>query len=75
MSKIIEMLSDDDGRLSSVRCAFAIAVVVSTVMSIAGIYLAFHDRLTWVYVGLTLAVWLIATLQKNWAKHIEKLKG
>lgn len=74
-SWINQLLSDDKGQLSSARAAFWIAVVVSTVMSCSAIYLEVEGQLSLNYIFLTLAMWLIATLQKNWAKHIEKLKG
>lgn len=72
---LTELLSDDKGQLSSARAAFWIAVVVSTVMSCSAIYLEVEGELSLNYIFLTLSMWLIATLQKNWAKHIEKLKG
>ena len=67
-------LIDDKGKLSSARIAFMVAVLISATMSLAAINLTYRNALTWEYVTLTLCMWLVATLQKNWAKHVEALK-
>lgn len=77
MKEYWEFLQDDKGQFSSQRLAFFIAVFVASIMSFAGIYLEFtrEGGVSAMYVLFTLAIWLIATLQKNWAKQIEKLKN
>ena len=71
---IAPYLKDDKGNYSSARLAFFVAVFVAAGMSIAAVHLTYKKSLDWNYVFLTLSVWAIATLQKNWSKQMENLK-
>jgi hypothetical protein len=74
VKNIVPYLKDDDGRYSSARLAFFVSVFVAAIMSFAAIHLAYEKSLVNEYVFLTLSIWTIATIQKNWSKYIEKLK-
>lgn len=75
-------LQDEHGHFSSVRLAFFMAVVVASILSIGGLVIEIvaivkesDEGISTNYMMLCGIVWLIATLQKNWAKWIEKLRG
>lgn len=74
VNNVTPYLMDDKGNYSSARLAFFVAIFVAAGMSVAAIHLSYKETLDWNYVFLTLSVWAIATLQKNWSKKMEALK-